>query len=224
MTYAQPSMTEAARVPRSSYSAGRPTRDQASALADRIVEAAACLIAQNGYQATSVEAIARAAGVAKRTVYSRFDGKPQLLAAVLRLLVSRLTPPLTMGLAHLNLRTRLETLGRHLLHYCLTEEAVTWTRLISSELARVPELADTVQQETVEVVDRYTRNLLQAAIDAGELPPIDLAFAARTYSQLMIAPARELAATGASPGTTAEQDRYIAQAVDFFLRGCGAAP
>ena len=224
MTYAQPSMTEAPRAPAAGYAAGRPTREQASALADRIVEAAALLIAQNGYQATSVEAIARAAGVAKRTVYSRFAGKPQLLAAVLRLLAGKLTPPMTMGLTHLDLRTRLETLGRHLLRYCLSEEAITWTRLISSELARVPELADTVQQEAVGVVDGFTRNLLQTAIEAGEMPPVDIAFAARTYSQLMTAPARALASTGAAPGTTAEQNRYIVQAVDFFLRGCGVTP
>lgn len=223
MTYAQPSMTEFSQRSRASYTAGRPTRDQASGLADRILEAAASLIAQNGYQATSIEAIAKAAGVAKRTVYSRFSGKPALLAAVLRLLVVRLTPPLTVGLSHLALRPRLEALGMHLLAYCLSDEAIAWARVICSEMARVPELAGTVQEEAVDTLEVYTTDLLQAAIDAGELPQVDVAFAARAYLQLMTAPGNSLAVRGALPGSLADQQRYIVQAVDFFLRGCGMA-
>ncbi len=48
-----------------------------------IVEAAARLFAQNGYQQTSIAQIAAAAGVAVQTVYNSIGGKRELLSRVL---------------------------------------------------------------------------------------------------------------------------------------------
>lgn len=49
----------------------------------RILQAAQQLFLANGYVATSVEAIAAAAGVAAETVYLHFKTKPRLIAALL---------------------------------------------------------------------------------------------------------------------------------------------
>jgi AcrR family transcriptional regulator len=56
---------------------------QARALETRraIVDAAASLFAEQGYGATSVDAIAAAAGVGRATVFALFRGKPALLKA-----------------------------------------------------------------------------------------------------------------------------------------------
>ncbi|MDP9266270.1 MAG: TetR family transcriptional regulator [Chloroflexota bacterium] len=48
-----------------------------------IIEAAARLFAQNGYQQTSIAQIAAAAGVAVQTVYNSIGGKRELLSRVL---------------------------------------------------------------------------------------------------------------------------------------------
>jgi AcrR family transcriptional regulator len=48
----------------------------------RIAAAARRVFAGGGYAATSIEQVAREAGVAVRTVYAAFGGKKQILAAI----------------------------------------------------------------------------------------------------------------------------------------------
>ena len=62
----------------------RPTyrQEQAEATRNRIADAARRLFAVNGYGSTSIEAIAAAAGVAVRTVYSAFGTKREILSLI----------------------------------------------------------------------------------------------------------------------------------------------
>jgi AcrR family transcriptional regulator len=55
---------------------------QAEATQDRIADAARELFAAQGYGSTSIEAIAAAAGVATRTVYSAFGAKREILSRI----------------------------------------------------------------------------------------------------------------------------------------------
>lgn len=55
---------------------------QAGATRDRIADAARGLFATQGYGCTSIEAIAAAAGVATRTVYSAFGVKREILSRI----------------------------------------------------------------------------------------------------------------------------------------------
>jgi AcrR family transcriptional regulator len=55
---------------------------QAEATRERIAEAARRLFAAEGYGSTSIEAIAAAAGVATRTVYSAFGAKREILSLI----------------------------------------------------------------------------------------------------------------------------------------------
>ncbi|MDK1375025.1 MULTISPECIES: helix-turn-helix domain-containing protein [unclassified Sinorhizobium] len=55
----------------------------ASSTRDRIVSAAAKLFYAEGIRAVSVDAVAEAAGVTKRTLYYHFDSKDELIAAYL---------------------------------------------------------------------------------------------------------------------------------------------
>lgn len=57
-----------------------PVRDEAArATQRRIIDAAERLFVDNGYAATSVAAIATAAGVSKQTIYNSLGGKPGVL-------------------------------------------------------------------------------------------------------------------------------------------------
>jgi AcrR family transcriptional regulator len=55
---------------------------QAQATRDRIADAARRLFAADGYGATSMDAIAREAGVAARTVYAAFGAKREILSLI----------------------------------------------------------------------------------------------------------------------------------------------
>ncbi|WP_052337168.1 TetR/AcrR family transcriptional regulator [Nocardioides alkalitolerans] len=61
-------------------SAGRPRR---AGVTRSVLDAAVDLVGRQGYRATSLDEIARAAGVAKTTVYRRWDSKGALVADAL---------------------------------------------------------------------------------------------------------------------------------------------
>jgi len=70
-------MAAPVKTPRPSY-----RQEQAEATRMRIADAAQRLFAARGYGATSIEAIAREAGVANRTVYASFGAKRHILSAI----------------------------------------------------------------------------------------------------------------------------------------------
>src|SRR6266699_4535907 len=72
---------------------GRPSRQHAARLGERILDAATHLFMSHGYGATSIEAVARRARVSKRTFYHRFDDKPALFVAVVHRIIDRLRSP-----------------------------------------------------------------------------------------------------------------------------------
>lgn len=64
----------------------RSRKDRAAATRLRIVEAAASRFAEQGYAGTTMEAVARTAGVAVQTVYFVFHTKPELLVETMTVL------------------------------------------------------------------------------------------------------------------------------------------
>jgi AcrR family transcriptional regulator len=68
--------------------AGRRREERARATRGHIVEAAGRLFLERGYVATTIEAIARAAGVAPATIYQAFGTKHAVLAATLDVTVA----------------------------------------------------------------------------------------------------------------------------------------
>ena len=72
---------------------GRPSRAEALRLRERILVAATELFLAEGYGSTSIEAVAKHAGVSKRTLYDRFDDKAVLFAAVVHRIIAQIRPP-----------------------------------------------------------------------------------------------------------------------------------
>jgi AcrR family transcriptional regulator len=68
---------------------GRPRRVDARR---KIVEATLALLAERGFQAATMDAIAARAGVGKNTIYRRWDSKEELIADALRELAPEPTP------------------------------------------------------------------------------------------------------------------------------------
>src|SRR3979490_3481085 len=63
---------------------GRPTREEAVRRDARLLDVATTLFMERGFDSTSIDAVAEAAGVSKPTVYARYRDKRDLFAAVLR--------------------------------------------------------------------------------------------------------------------------------------------
>ena len=69
---------------------GRPTQAQAKALDERLRTAAVSIFLENGYDGTTMEAVADAAGITKRTLYARYPDKHALFVSVIPWALSRL--------------------------------------------------------------------------------------------------------------------------------------
>ena len=69
-------------VKRSHTYNARRRRDQARRNRSRIIHTATAMFLRDGYSATTVQAIAAAAGVSADTIYKSFGGKPGLIRAI----------------------------------------------------------------------------------------------------------------------------------------------
>jgi TetR/AcrR family transcriptional repressor of mexJK operon len=61
---------------------GRPTAERVEAIESEILDAARALFLEAGFEQSSIEAIALAAGVSKGTLYARYPNKTALLRAI----------------------------------------------------------------------------------------------------------------------------------------------
>ena len=67
---------------------GRPSPEQSAAITGTIINTATVLFLTDGFEGTSMEAVAAEVGIPKRTLYKRFADKTELLDAVLKAQVS----------------------------------------------------------------------------------------------------------------------------------------
>src|ERR1700686_5545541 len=100
---------------------GRPSRLESAQLSDRILDVATALFLSDGFGATSIEAVAKRAGISKRTFYHRFSGKEMLFEAVVRRLIERWMPPFDAALIEApSLAAALSRSAEHILKVALT--------------------------------------------------------------------------------------------------------
>jgi TetR/AcrR family transcriptional regulator, mexJK operon transcriptional repressor len=108
---------------------------------EAIIEAATRLFFRQGLERTSMEAIAREAGVAKQTVYSYFNGKEELFGAIIRARCTALLDMLPQHTAaHPSAKDYLTALAEGLMDMLFREETREFYRLVVSESPRFPEL------------------------------------------------------------------------------------
>lgn len=212
--------------PRKKVSGGRPTREEARLLSVRIVDEATRLMLEHGYSGASIEAIASAAGVAKRTLYHRFPDKRDLFTAVIQRRRDQfLAPVAKIAAAGGNLEDRLNQIGRHMLDWALKADTIALRRLLSAEAERFPELLDTMHRDSRLRTLATLAAIFERETALGTLAVDDPEFAAHHFLQMVLAPAELLAGLGVQPPCSSEdQCRYIAKTVNLFLNGCRPRP
>src|SRR5437588_9022083 len=166
---------------------GRPSRLESAQLSDRILNVATALFLGHGFGATSIEAVARRAGISKRTFYHRFRGKEMLFEAVVRRLIDRWTPLFDAALLDApSLAEALRGAAEHMLNVALTPEALALHRMVIAEAPRFPGLARVLHElGSAAGVGRIAHHL-EGRIAKGELRPIDARFAAEQFILMMV--------------------------------------
>jgi TetR/AcrR family transcriptional regulator, mexJK operon transcriptional repressor len=107
----------------------------------QIREAAARLFQEQGYGAVSMDAIARAAGVSKATIYAHFADKAQLFEELMKAVCREEWVAVTMLDAEPgDLRAELHAIGKAYAEFLVDPRAVRIYRMVLAESPRFPEL------------------------------------------------------------------------------------
>ncbi|WP_244659316.1 TetR/AcrR family transcriptional regulator [Bradyrhizobium guangdongense] len=183
-------MTAAAQKPQTRRASpridvGEPTR--AKAKPRQILDAARELFLESGFDTTSMDAIARQAGVSKATLYVHFDDKDDLLLALVIDECHRFGPK-TLWQDNgepIDLRKGLRTIARTFLEGFLDQRGLAMHRLIMSCASRYPRVADVFMKAGPERCDAEVGAFLRAA-QAQQLVKIpDIKLAATQFLSLI---------------------------------------
>jgi TetR/AcrR family transcriptional repressor of mexJK operon len=207
---------DAAAVPRRG---GRPSRQQAAQLGERILDAATHLFLSLGYGATSIQAVARRARVSKRTFYHRFHDKPALFVAVVHRIIDGLRPPADVPLLDGDLQEILRRLAGLILRAALSPQAIALNRMIVAQSGRFPKLAAATAGATEEAI-RLIAGILEGEVRAKKLALDNPTFAAQQFLYMVIAVPQRRAMGFGAPMTSAEIDAWAGDVVNLFLNGC----
>jgi len=206
---------------------GRPSRQDSAARQLRVLRVAQRAFLARGYAETTLDHIAREAGVAKKTLYEHYGDKAGLFALVVR----RLRSAWVDGLRQIVIqapdpRVALYEVALHLLDMGTRDDMIALHRLLLVEARRFPEMIEGYYDQRGALLDMaplacYLRQAAQAGILQCE--DIDLACEQFVFLVLGGIRVRMLRAVRARPDAQ-ERARLARQAVGIFLQGCLVPP
>jgi TetR/AcrR family transcriptional regulator, mexJK operon transcriptional repressor len=219
---------ERASVQHGRRGGGRPTLEESVRRDARLLDVATNLFMERGFDGTSIDAVAEAAGVSKPTVYARYHDKRDLFAAVLRGRIARWLAPVSAAAeAQANedrpkgIRTTLHELSRQMVAQALMPECATLQRILAAQAVQFPELAERAYEEGWLRAIRGVANLLRQFAARDEIRVADPELAAELFLGLVLGHSKRLALYGmaADPKT---EERHRHAGVELFLSGMGA--
>lgn len=186
-----------------------------------LFEAASELFLRDGYTQTSMDEVARRAGMSKRTLYQLFPSKTALFEATIAAAVAPLhldtelerEPDLELALAGI-----LEAAGRHL----LASRHVAIFRVAIAEVQRSPELAEVSHRVIFGHRTSSLQRRIATEIAQGRLCLDDAEAAARMLFGMAFGAVQMMMLLGLrGPPDDREIAQLACSAVAVFLRGAG---
>jgi AcrR family transcriptional regulator len=206
---------------------GRPPREIAGEVDERILDAAQQVFLDRGFEGASIEEIAEVARAGKPTIYARHAGKKELFAAVVVRNVARTVRYVETPSAGASLDERLRTVGLTILDRALNAGNVGLFRSTIAEARRFPELAPLVSKMARERGLEALTRLLGEMAEGGALgsmhafDPARVQTTARIFLDLVVIPIVMRALFGESlESLRAEIAGQVSSRVSFFLAAC----
>jgi len=197
---------------------GRP-KDLAKRQA--ILDAAKELFLTQGFAATSVDAVASAAGVSKLTVYSHFSDKETLFSAAI---TSRCEMMLPLPIFELeegdSVAEVLERIGQAFLSMVDSEDSIRLLRLLCALASQESKLAQLFFNAGPQRILQDIEQLLRRATEMGKLRVEDPAEAAEDFMGILLG-CRHMRVLIGCCEVQAEEERRarVRKAVALFIRG-----
>lgn len=198
---------------------GRPPKADGRDIATAILDAAAGLFMKDGF-AVSMDAIAAAARVSKRTLYERYPSKLRLFEAVLLWLNKDLALPSGLFAGKERIEDVLVRLGLALLDLYSHPRVSAFQRLLIKEAEKFPEIDAANRQHFQTTVVDPLHHYLQASEEI-EKAALDLHVAAHVICSAITTELVRLFAEQ-KPINRAAYERYLRQVVAVLLHGLRA--
>lgn len=214
-------------LPAISVTRGCPGRPKDPGKRSAAMQAAMRLFVERGYSGTTIEAIARAAGVSKLTIYSHFGGKDALFREVVKAKCAEHALAELPSAEGQSPREVLIEIGRRVLTLLFSDEALRMYRMIIAESAVDVRLARLFHDTGPRPLLEHVQRLLRHWHEVGELSIDDPEEAASQLFSLLKGERhlRLLLGVAETPDA-ASVDAHLGRAVDAFLLlhgGCKAA-
>ena len=190
--------------------------------AESILAAAQRTFLASGFGAASMDAIARAAGASKATLYAYFSNKEELFGAVVARVGERYAQGFTAGeLDAGDVVASLTAIAERFLRLLLSPDAIAINRIIIGEVARFPVLAEVFWQAGPARTRVQLETFFRQAIEAGTLDIADPRLAAEQFASLARGEIHLQALLGLGVADDEAISAAAGHAVATFLRAFG---
>jgi len=203
--------------------AGRPTREQAAQRHTELLSHALNMFLERGYEQTTIEAIAAAVRMTKRTVYGRYANKAALFRAAVQQAIERWIMP-EQSLRSLETGDLEETLlavARMRVAHLITPEGLRLQRIINAESYRFPEIFTAAYEQATMPVIRFLAQLLRRHRATGEISVTNPRMAAAVFLSMVVGGPARLIGSGNRPAAPELEERIVF-GVRLFLNGVRA--
>jgi len=186
-----------------------------------LLDAAREVFLEKGYASATIDEVVARAGGSKATVYSLFENKEGLFAALVAEAAEELSELVKSYPLDGQIRDVLRDFGQHYLEILTRPERTALFRLVLGECGRVPEVGDIFYRTGPQVIFQRVAELLRAAAARGQIAIADPegmahffidAVRGHMHMQVMLNPTRR--------PTAKEMERHVDFVVENFLRAC----
>lgn len=198
----------------------RPTSDETVVLEADILEAAITTFLDRGFDGATMDAVARAAGITRRTLYARYRDKSELFARVIQTELGRLPEGTTVETDTGSFADALMNLARSAYARAVDQRNVRLGILLMHEAARFSELIPKQHHLARLPHMQLLIDLLRDHPEDHKISPPDVELAAEHFLTMVASHPARLASFGLHH-TDELRDRYLSHAVDLFLHGIG---
>jgi AcrR family transcriptional regulator len=207
---------------------GRPPKEMAGDVKERILDAAQRVFLKRGYQSASLDEIAETAPASKPTIYAHFPGKEALFEAVVARVLDGLTNFEGFEVRGRSVQDKLVTLGAELVERFI-DETIGITRATIAEADRFPALSRHVHEHGRDRAAAAVSHVLNDATQTlsrgskGPFGPKRTLSTAQIFMDLILLPMmmRALMGEGARE-LRSELPAFVRERVSFFLAACEA--
>jgi TetR/AcrR family transcriptional regulator, mexJK operon transcriptional repressor len=185
---------------------------------ETVKTAARVLFLDHGFSATSMDAIAKAAGVSKATLYAYFPSKEALFASLIVTECEGLARALPLPDLSEGLYQALRTFAHQYVRVFIERKDVAFVRTIANESGRFPELGRLFYESGPHATIRRLAGLLDEAKAKGWLEFEDSITAATQFLSLVRGERPLLTVLGIAGNDQNTFDREIESGLQVFLR------